>query len=196
MSTEKIVDCRGFSCPQPVIMTKKAMEEAPEALLIIVDNAVSKENVTKFAVASGYGAKVESDGATFNLHLLKKQTAVAPALAAEGAFPPVYLVTQDTLGNGSEELGGILMKSFFPALQETSPLPKTLLLLNSGVRLAAEGSPVLPALQALAGKGVTIMSCGTCLDYYHLKEKLAVGSITNMFTILTECNGPGRTITL
>ena len=197
MSTEKIVDCRGMTCPQPVIMTKKALDEAPETLLVIVDNAVSKENVTKFGMANGYGVSVEEENKLFRIRLVArgdKVAAITQSITEKDG--PAYLITQETLGYGSEELGAILMKSFFASLQEVSPQPRTLLFLNSGVRLTTEGSPVLTALQTLAGKGVKVMSCGTCLDYFNLKEKLAVGSITNMFAILTECNGAGRTITL
>ena len=197
MSTEKIIDCIGLSCPQPVIMTKKALDESPEALLVIVDNVVSKENVTKFAIASGYGVSVEADGMNFRIRLVKKTSPALPQqYVEEGNHPPVYLITKDTLGSGSEELGAILMKSFFTSLQETNPLPKALLFLNAGVQLTVADSPVLQALRTLAAKNVAILSCGTCLDYYHLKEKLAVGEITNMFTILAECNGAGKTITL
>ena len=196
MSTEKTIDCIGLSCPQPVIMTKKALDESPEALLVLVDNTVSKENVTKFAIASGYGVSVDVDGTNFRIRLVKKASGTLPQHVSEGNQPPVYLITKDTLGSGSEELGAILMKSFFSSLQETNPLPKALLFLNAGVYLTVTDSPVLQALRVLSAKNVSILSCGTCLDYYHLKEKLAVGEITNMFTILTECNGVGKTITL
>ena len=100
MSIEKTLDCRGLTCPQPVILTKKALDEAPENLLVLVDNAMSKENVTKFAVASGYGVNVETEGNAYRIRLVKKLSATEPQSASQAA--PLYLITQDTLGNGSE----------------------------------------------------------------------------------------------
>ncbi len=203
MSSEKIIDCRGLACPQPVILTKKAIDEAPESLVTIVDNVIAKENVVKFATSNGYGVSVEPDGGLFRILMVAgtrevsaqiKENAVKQVNSDEN--PPVYLITRDTLGSGSDELGTILMKAFFVSLLESKPLPRTILFLNSGVRLAVSDSPVLTALQVLAGHGVQIMSCGTCLDYFHLKDKLAVGTVTNMFTILSEINGQGRSITL
>ena len=191
LSAEKIIDCRGLACPQPVILTKKAIDEAPESLVTIVDNAVAKENIVKFATANGYGVSVEPAGELFRIRMVAET--LTPVMQKT---EPVYLITRDTLGSGSDELGSILMKSFFASLLETNPLPRAVLFLNSGVRLAVSDSPVLPALQTLVGKGVQVMSCGTCLDYFHLKDKLAVGNVTNMFSILAELNGPGRSITL
>ena len=198
MSVEKIIDCRGLACPQPVILTKKAIDEAPDTLVVIVDNFVAKENVVKFAAANGYGASVEPEGNLFRIRMLARQKISDHSgnNAAATDIPAVYLITQDTLGNGSEELGAILMKAFFVSLQEIKPWPSALFFLNSGVRLTTEGSLVLNALLALAEGGVSIMSCGTCLDYFQLKDKLVVGTVTNMYTILSESNGPGRTITL
>ena len=198
----KVVDCRGLACPQPVLLTKKALDASPEVLTTIVDNVVAKENIVKFATASGYGVSIESGDGIYYIrmvpHLVIKtpiaNTEQKPVAAETG--PPVYLFTQDVLGNGSPELGTILIKSFFISLLETNPQPRAILLLNSGVRLAVADSPVLPSLTALAERGVTVLSCGTCLDYFNLKDKLSVGAITNMFSILAELNVQGRTITL
>ena len=192
MSVEKIVDCRGLACPQPVIMTKKAIDQAPESLITIVDNVVAKENIVKFATANGYGVSVEPDGELFRIRMV----AGLISRKADCAEKPVYLITRDVLGSGSDELGTILMKAFFASVQEFNPLPRAVLFLNSGVRLTTEDSPVLPSLRSLSEQGVQIMSCGACLDYFHLKDKLAIGTVTNMFSILAELNGQGRSITL
>ena len=184
-------------------MTKKAIDEAPECLITIVDNAVAKENVVKFATANGYGVSVEKEGEFFRIRMVaglnkisSKNREAVVNLEGNGESAAVYLITRDTLGNGSDELGAILMKAFFSSLQEIKPLPRAVIFLNAGVRLAAEESPVLPALQNLSNKGVQVMSCGTCLDYFQLKEKLAIGSVSNMFSILAELNAQGRSITL
>ena len=87
------------------------------------------------------------------------------------------------MGNGDEELGKILIKSFIFTVSETSPYPKTLVFYNGGVKLTCEDSPVLEELKKLEDLGVEIISCGTCLDFLNLKESLRVGSISNMYTI-------------
>ncbi|MHC1761812.1 MAG: sulfurtransferase-like selenium metabolism protein YedF [Negativicutes bacterium] len=189
------LDCQGMACPMPVIMTKKALEQRPEILTVLVDNTAAKENVTKFATANGYGVSIEQEGDLFRLRLTAVAGAASPQARAQ-ENGPVFLISRNTLGAGDDQLGAILMKSFFVSLQEQAPLPQTLLLLNGGVHLAAEGSPVLTGLQELSRRGVKILVCGTCLDFFHLKDKLAVGSVTNMYSILQELAGASRAITL
>lgn len=196
------LDCQGMACPMPVIMTKKALEKRPEVLTVLVDNTAAKENVTKFATANCYGVSIEPEGDLFRLRLTaaagSRENSVrgASQIVPAQEDGPVFLISSNTLGTGDDQLGAILMKSFFVSLQEQEPLPQTLLLLNGGVHLAAEGSPVLPGLQELSRRGVKILVCGTCLDFFHLKDKLAVGSVTNMYSILQELAGAGRAITL
>ena len=199
---EKILDCRGMACPQPVIVTKKALEKAPAELTVLVDNLAAKENVAKFAATNGYGVSIENVDGFYHLRLIAKPVLTGPVsdiLQTESLATleqPVFLITQSTLGQGSVELGAILMKSFFVSLLEMSPHPRAVMLLNSGVYLAVEGSPVLDAMLELSRRGVNVMVCGTCLDYFKLKEKLTVGAVTNMYSILMELKGPGRAITL
>lgn len=193
------LDCQGLACPQPVILTKKALELFPPELTVLVDNLVAKENVAKFAAANGYGVSIEQAEGHYRLRLVAGAGvtgAVSQLESATATDAAVFLLTRNTLGSGSEELGAILMKSFFVSLLELAQQPRAIMLLNSGVYLAAESSPVLAALQELSQRGVSVMVCGTCLDYFSLKERLAVGSVTNMYSILTELTGPGRAITL
>lgn len=197
-----VLDCQGLACPQPVIMTKKALDQRPSQLTVIVDNAAAKENVAKFAASLGYGVNIEpAAGGVFRLHLLSLGAAPAamPATAepaAASASGPVFLISRSTLGQGDDQLGAILMKSFFVSLQELQPAPRAILLLNGGVQLAVDGSPVLAGLQELSRRGVNVLVCGTCLDFFQLKDKLAVGSVTNMYSILTELTAGSRAITL
>ena len=197
-----VLDCQGLACPQPVILTKKALDQRPPQLTVIVDNAAAKENVAKFAAAAGYGVNIEPAGGVFRLHLLALGTAPASGPANDAGVPveasesgPVFLISRSTLGQGDDQLGAILMKSFFVSLQELQPAPRAILLLNGGVQLAVDGSPVLAGLQELSRRGVNVLVCGTCLDFFQLKDKLAVGSVTNMYSILTELTA-GRAITL
>lgn len=93
----------------------------------------------------------------------------------------VLLVTSSSIGKGEEKLGQKLMAAYFHALNEGHDLPTHILLLHEGVKLAVEQTPLLANLQNLEEKGVKILACGTCLDYYGIKDKLQVGLVGNMF---------------
>ena len=196
------VDARGLSCPQPVIATKKALDSITEGVIVtIVDNEIAKENVIKFATANQCDVSSEQQNGAFYIRITKAGTEGLPAsLSAEAALTvpagkAVYLINQDVLGQGSMDLGAVLMKSFFYTLTEMDELPRSLLFVNSGVYLTVEGSPVLELIKKLANRGATILSCGTCLDYYKIKDKLDVGSVTDMYTIVAEMNA-GPVVTL
>ncbi len=200
--SDKIVDCRGMACPGPVISTKKAIEETESGrITVIVDNEVAKTNVAKFAAASALGAAVETKDGHYYISIVKgsgqQVTGVASQTAASdaGNNSQVYLITQDTLGHGSPELGAVLINAFMTTLLEVKPLPAAILMINSGVKLTVKGSPVLDQLTTLAGRGVTILSCGTCLDYYQCKAELAVGEVTNMYTVV-ETISRNKTVTI
>lgn len=199
--SDKIVDCRGLACPGPVINTKKAIEETETGkITIIVDNEAAKINVVKFAAANQLGAAVETQEGHFYITIIKgsgQQMATGSSIPSRdaGSAQHIYLITQDTMGHGSTELGAVLIKSFMTTLLEVKPAPDAILMLNSGVKLAVKGSPVLDQLAALADRGVTILSCGTCLDYFGLKAELAVGEVTNMYTIV-EMISSNKTVTL
>ncbi len=108
----------------------------------------------------------------------------------------VLFVGSDKLGEGSDELGSILMKGYFYTLTENKPYPKSILFVNRGVLLTIEESEVLDHIRVLESEGVEILSCGTCLDYYHIKDKLAVGGVTNMYTIVDTMNNAKNTVKL
>ncbi|MGB9840585.1 sulfurtransferase-like selenium metabolism protein YedF [Thermovenabulum sp.] len=177
------VDCRGRKCPEPVIMTKNALEENVniEDINVIVDNEVSKENVTKFLKSRGFSVKAEEKEGLFYLTAHKEEKK-EDTTKEKDAY--VVLIGRNTFGQGSKELGKLLMRSFLYALSESQKLPESIMFVNSGVFLTTEGSEMTGILKTLEEKGVSILSCGTCLDYYNLKEKLQVGSVTNMYTIV------------
>ena len=191
------VDARGLACPQPVIATKRALDAIREGVVTtIVDNAVARENIVKFAAANGCEASVEEKGGHYHIRITKGEPPAGCCESAPAAGDgPVYLITRETLGHGSEELGAVLMKSFFFSLGEIEPLPRAILLINGGVKLAVAGSPVAEYLASFAECGVKVLSCGTCLDYFKIRDQLAAGGITNMYTILTELS-VGKTITI
>lgn len=194
----KEVDARGQACPRPVIMTKKALDEIKEGVVTtIVDNEVAKENVSKLAKSSGYEFQVQKGNDNeYYIHITKGEVEEVNVCIPNTFKDMTIAFSSNVMGKGSEELGKILIKSFIYALTESTPYPAALVFYNGGVQLTSEGSEVLDDLQKLADQGVEILSCGTCLDFYGLKEKLSVGSVTNMYTILEKLKNATNTITI
>jgi len=196
----KIVDARGLACPQPVILTRKAMQEA-DHIVTLVDNENSAANVSRVAEKAGWQVRVTPQGNEFQIELTREpQTSLALGPSGEEAKgsggPLVLVVAADTMGRGDAELGSLLIRGFFHALGEVEPLPQTVILFNTGVKLACEGSAVLEDLCALEAQGVQLLACGTCLNYFGLTEKLAVGQVSNMYTIAETLLNAGKVIHL
>lgn len=193
----KQVDARKEACPKPVIMTKKALDDILEGVVTtIVDNEVAKENVSKLAKNLNLNFDVEKSGNDYYITITKGIVEDGEALVCTpNNFKDMTIVFgQDIMGKGSEELGKILIKGFIYTLTESTPFPSTLVFLNSGVRLTVEDSEVIEDIKKLEEEGVEILSCGTCLDYYELKDKLAVGEISNMYTILEKIKNANNSI--
>lgn len=187
------VNAMGDNCPIPVIKTKKAMQAltGPETIEVLVDNEIAVQNVTKMASSSG--GKVTSEKLGEKEYKVTIEMEGAPAAAAEEegetCMPDrrnntVVVVSSDRMGTGNDDLGKVLIKGFIFAVTQLDTLPKTMLFYNGGATLTCEGSDSLEDLKSLEAQGVQIMTCGTCLDYYGLKEKLAVGTVTNMYSIV------------
>lgn len=178
----KKIDCKGLACPQPVLNTKKAFEEGHEELIVIVDNIAARDNVERFAKSQGATVNIEKKDNYFYLYIQKKGSCEIPEASIKPEKVVIY-INSNFLGVGDETLGNILMRSFLKTILDLDPKPSKLIFINSGVRLTTEGSDVLDTLKLLSEKGVEILSCGTCLDFYGLKEKLSVGVISNMYDI-------------
>lgn len=176
------INCRGLSCPEPVLLTRKAVEEDnPEGLVVIVSSETSRENVRRFAESRGFQVSSQQEGGDYRIVLTKNGISAAPN-SAPGVL--IVLVSTDRFGTGDDDLGRVLMKAFISTLAEAKPMPDKILFVNGGVFLSSEGSPVIDSLMSMEAQGSQILSCGTCLDFFNLKEKLAVGKVTNMFTIV------------
>lgn len=190
----RVVDARGKACPQPVIMTKQALA-GDDDVITIVDNEISQRNVSRMAEKQGFHVQVETRADGLYLHLTRAASQPTPATPpAPSAGALVVLIGADTIGRGDDELGGVLMRAFLHTLTEMDVLPDTIILINSGVKLAVAGSPVLADLRALADAGVQVLACGTCLGHYHLKEQMAVGEISNMYSIAEALLGAARVV--
>jgi len=192
-----VVDARGLACPEPVVNTKRALDSlASGEIITIVDNEIARDNILRFAESQCLQAKVEQKENDFYIRLTKGGVVVGmhPELATAGH--QVLLITANTLGRGSEELGRVLMQSLFYTLVEREGAFRHIILMNSGVQLACEGSPVLNHLWQLERRGVEILACGTCLDYYGLKAKLSAGKVSNMYAIMEHLAGAVKVLSL
>lgn len=193
------VNAMGDNCPIPVIKTKKAMEAltGPEVIEVLVDNEIAVQNVTK--MASSNGGEVTSEKLGDKEYKIKivmggaVETAEEPAVCIPDARDNmVVVISSDRMGTGNDDLGKVLIKGFIYAISQLDKLPKTMLFYNGGATITCEGSDSLEDLKSLEAQGVEILTCGTCLDYYGMKEKLAVGSVTNMYVIAETLAGAGK----
>lgn len=192
-----IIDCRGLPCPTPVILIKKAIDESSgDIIRVILDNGASKENVMRFCKSRGCSVFEETalNETTLTITPHPEMTAVEETVPSNR--PPVLLIASDRLGNGADELGRLLLKNFIITLIEVPDKPEKIFFLNSGVLLTTEGSELLEPLHRLSATGVELLSCGVCLDYYGLRDKLAAGNVTNMYSIAESLLLSGNSIKL
>lgn len=205
----KQIDCRGLSCPEPVLRAKDALEQGAAPFAILVDNEASRDNVLRFGQSRNCRVDLTTlaDG-TFRLSFLAESKEGAEDAAsfdeadyscaipdgAAAACNLVYVIGSDSMGRGSDELGWALLQTYIATIKEVSPQPSRILFYNGGVKLVATAGKALEALQALEKKGVKILSCGTCLEFFHLEKRLQVGTTTNMYEIMESMAGADRLV--
>ncbi len=191
----KKLDLREHQCPYPVVQTRKAMLDTPGTLLnVLVGDDVARDNIQRLAESMSYAVDIgETDGG-FSLQLKpgNKQQATEETRPVSGTT--VVFITADTMGKGDDELGRILMKNYLFTLAEMEAVPDKMLLVNAAVKLACEGSDALEALEKIACMGVDIASCGLCLEFFELKDRLQVGRTTNMLEVAESLQTAGRII--
>ncbi len=208
---KKLIDGRGLPCPQPLILTKKAVDaEEADIIEVIVDNEAGRENIIKYAkhVKIEIIDLHEHEG---EIHLIldakahspqeqkEMEDAPAPECLTEEASSPgskTIFIRTDTIGTANRELGELLMRGFLYTLTEREEKPETIIFMNDGVRLAVKGSQSVENIKTLINEGVKILVCGTCLDYLHLTEDLEAGTISNMYDITETLMNAEETITL
>ena len=195
------IDARGLICPQPVILTKKALDAGEDALTVLVDNRPAVENVKRLAANTGCELQVEELGSDFRLTLTRNGAAApAPAapVAAQGPLPGGWAVfcPRDIVGDGDRTLGTNLIRMYFYSLSQGDDLPGSIIFMNDGVKLPTLDDQVVAHLKVLMERGVNVMSCGACLDFYGLLDKLQVGSVSNMFDIVGEMAKFGKVVTI
>lgn len=206
-----MVNAMGDACPIPVIKTKKAIQALtePDTIEVLVDNEIAVKNVSKMAASEGGSVSAEQLGegeykVTIVISDKKSSQAEDGQVDLDSETVciddcctgknTIVVIASDRMGEGNDELGKVLIKGFIFAVTQLEELPKTLLFYNGGATLTTEGSESLADLKLLEEQGVEILTCGTCLDYYGLKDKLCVGNVTNMYTIVETMNAADKII--
>jgi selenium metabolism protein YedF len=202
MSEIKIVNARGLACPQPVVLAKQAIE-SHEEVKVIVDNDTALENVKRLGTKLGCDVKVEKikDGA-YEINLTRKAAAVGAkeeftplcGMTPAQSGPFVIVIAEDKMGRGNDELGYVLIRAFLHTVAGQAEKPDVMIFYNTGVKLTVQGSEVLDDLKQLENEGVQLLVCGTCLNYFEIKDKLAAGTVSNMYDIVETMSSAGRLI--
>lgn len=195
-----IIDARGKACPTPVIMAKKAISAGESTFTVLVDNTTAVENLKRLAANQGFDAAVTEQGGAFHLAFVRTgcaacEEAVNSPLPAPGGDWAVF-VGRDIIGDGDRELGTNLMRMFFYTLSQGEDKPGAVLFMNAGVKLPTLDGQVAEHLKALSAVGVEILVCGTCLNFYGLTDRLQVGTVSNMYDIVTRMQKAGKVISL
>lgn len=200
---KKTVNAMGDECPVPLVKAKNAIAELAGSgkVEVLVDNEIAVQNLEKMAQQKGYGFLVkEKKEKEYHVEFTVSETEPAETEEKTVCLVPaakktkLVVLSADHMGEGAEELGKILMKSFLYALTQQDELPDTILCYNGGAKLTCEGSESLEDLKDLAARGVEILTCGTCLNFYGITEKLQIGSVTNMYDIVERMSSADRVI--
>jgi len=191
----RVVDARTLPCPQPVILTRQALDEADE-VVTIVDNDAARENVSRLGQNQGREVAVEEREDGTYLTLIRK-SAGQPEVQPVTVQYTIILIGSDTLGRGDNpQLGSLLMHSFLNTLGAFNSRPSSIIFMNDGVKLVTEDSTAIGELKQLEEQGVEILACGTCLSYLKLADRLAVGRVSNMYDLADIMLRAGKVITL
>lgn len=206
----KIIDAKGKNCPIPVIMAKKEIDGGNNSFVVEVDNNIAVQNLQKLANSQGFKSEVKEDKENFNVYFSKDSAIAAheeECLECNEMLDKVeenknslgswtVFIGKEIIGAGNEELGKSLMKMYFYTISEGEELPKSILFMNDGVKVPTLNEQAIEHLKDLENKGVEILVCGACLNFYGLEEKLKVGKISNMYDITNQMKEAAKVITL
>lgn len=187
-----LVDARGLGCPEPVILTKRAMEKYDE-LEVLVDSESALHNIRNLAQTTGFSFEVE-EREGFSRLILKRKKEGSEERKSSEKKNAVIVICSDSMGRGDEKLGRMLMRAYIHALTEIDKKPDTIIFYNRGVLLLEEGSDYLDDLKTLEESGVDILVCGTCVNYFNLAEKIRAGRISNMYEIAERLVGAEKVV--
>lgn len=197
---KKIIDAKGKNCPMPVIMAKKEIDAGVKFFEIEVDNKIAVENLKKLANSQGFTTTIEENNGNFKVNFSNGCEECEEVLAkVEGKKPLgnwTIFVNKEIIGAGNDELGKSLMKMFIYTISEGEDLPKSILFMNGGVKVPTLNGQAIEHLKVLEDKGIELLVCGACLNFYGLEEKLEVGKISNMYDITNAMKEASKVITI
>ena len=192
---EQKINALGWICPKPIIETKKLLDAMREGKVTTsVDDRLAVTNLISFAESMGYLVTCEEKGDSVDVTVEKTWSEYDDIPTYTGDF--VVQITTDSYGAESEGLGNNLMQMYIYSLTEVKPRPNTLLFMNKGAFLTAEGSPVLDSLKTLQAGGVEILTCGACINFFSLDETPEVGGVTNMYAMVEKINNSRNAIVI
>ena len=172
-----------MTCPTPVIDTKKLLEnQGIKEIEVLIDNPASCENIERFLASKGFVTVTAQEGHEYRVKGIQNKEMSCSSGDAKRLL--VY-IDGETMGRGDNELGNILMGAFLKTLKELEARPWRIIFINTGVKLISRESAYIALLKEIENAGIEILSCGTCVDFFHLKEKIGVGRVSNMFEILS-----------
>jgi len=196
------VNAKGLACPQPVVLTQKALDGLTEGeVVVLVDSENARDNVARMAATRGCSVVVTEGSGGFSLTLKKKadrqvpQDQSCPVVCDAGAAAGeiVYLFDADYIGSNME-LGKVLVNGFLNAALSLPHTRCTIILISNAVRLATNGSYATEVLAKLAEKGYRILICGTCLDFFKIRAEVKIGTISNALEIMQTMTGAAKII--
>ena len=206
----KILDGFGKPCPMPLVMAKKEIDAGCRDLAVQVDNETAVKNLTRLGKKTGLSvacdvieggwlmtfSEGDPDAAPAEPDLSAALLSGAACATSSGCGYAVF-VGKDHVGEGDPELGYNLMKMALYTLSESDEVPASLLFMNAGVKLVAgDEQQIIDSVHALEKKGTEVLVCGTCLDFYGVKEQLKAGEVSNMYDILGRMQEAAKVITL
>ncbi|GAA0077389.1 sulfurtransferase-like selenium metabolism protein YedF [Clostridium sp. CTA-5] len=206
----KIVDAKGKNCPIPVIMAKKEIDGGNNNFLVEVDNKIAVQNLQKLANSQEFISSIEENNGVFKVHFSKDSDSDNKSEECEECNEILekiegnkrdidtwsVFIGKEIIGGGSEDLGKTLMQMYFYTISESDKLPKSILFMNAGVKVPTLNEQAIENLKVLEEKGVEILVCGTCLNFYGLEKELKVGKVSNMYDITNAMKEASKVITL
>ena len=197
---KKVIDAKGKACPMPVIMAKKEIDTGVKFFDIEVDNKIAVENLKKLANSQGFTTTIEENDSNFKVNFSNGCEECEEVLAKVEGKKPLgnwsIFINKEIIGAGNEELGQSLMKMFIYTISEGEDLPKSILFMNGGVKVPSLNEQGIEHLKVLQDKGVELLVCGACLNFYGLEDKLEVGKISNMYEITNAMKEASKVITI
>ena len=191
------LDAAGKACPIPVIMAKKELDNGTQDLSILVDGQTQIDNLSRLGKTYGREITVTPEGEKFVATFADGDGNIPESAHGfdEGSYAVFF--NKEGLGSGDAELGMNLAKMAIFTLSESENIPTYVLFMNGGVKLTTGVEPqIIENLKTLIEKGTKVLVCGTCLNFFGIKEDCKVGTVSNMYDILGAMQEVSKVITL